>query len=126
MAATGVGEPTGTITRLRTNVGMYASSGMRLSSVDVGDDGGLVVQHRPAADTGGDREPLALPQRRDRVLVGVEAAVLLAEDERRSLRTGEPPGLDPDDLADLGQGLREPHRFVMASLCGAPQRTAPD
>ena len=32
MAAAGVGEPTGTISRLRTKVGMYASSGMRSSS----------------------------------------------------------------------------------------------
>jgi hypothetical protein len=72
------------------------------------------VQHRPAADAGRDREPLALPQWRDRVLVGAEAAVLLAEDERRTLRAGQQPGLDPDDLNQrlcVGQ-------VVMRSLCG--------
>ena len=63
-----------------------------------------------------DREPLALPQRRDRVLVGVEAAVAVAEDERRALRAGEPPGLDPDDLADLVEGLRATAQFRHAAI----------
>ncbi len=37
--------------------------------VDVFDDDGLPVEHRPAADAGAHREALAFPQRRDRVFV---------------------------------------------------------
>src|SRR5262249_57895177 len=66
---------------------------------DVGDDGGLAVEHGPAADARRHGEPLTLPQRGDGVLVDVVAAVAVAEDEGGAVGPGEPAGGPADDLA---------------------------
>ena len=56
-----------------------------LVDVDVGDDHGLPMQHRPAAHAGREREAQPLPERTDGVLVGVEALLVLAQHERRAV-----------------------------------------
>ena len=78
--------------------------------VDVLDDGGLAVEHRPAADARRHREPLPLPQRADGVLVGVVAAVAVAEDERGAVGAGEAARGAADDILHGRKvaGQREP------------------
>lgn len=76
-------------------------------AVDVGDHRRVAVEHRPAADAGPDGETAALPQRGDRVLVGVIAAVVVAEHERRAVTTGELARRGADDALQVGQGARQ-------------------
>ena len=74
---------------------------------DVLDHRRLAIQHHPAADAEIHGKPHPLPKRSDRVLVGVEAFAVVAEHERRSIRSGQASGGTADYLLDLRQAARE-------------------
>ena len=79
--------------------------------IDVGDDGGLAVQHDPAGDAVLHWEPAALPQGADGVLVDVAALVSVAQHHgdpvggARLARSGADHGGDLLDRARRGQAL---------------------
>jgi hypothetical protein len=57
--------------------------------VDILEEHRLAVEHRPAADAALEREPLALPQRLDRVFLGVVTTLTVAKHEGRAVRAGQ-------------------------------------
>jgi hypothetical protein len=76
-------------------------------AVDVLDGSRLAVQHHPAADARAEGEVLPLPERRDRVLVGVIAPVALAQDERGAVGARQPPCGASHDRLHVRDGARE-------------------
>jgi hypothetical protein len=75
--------------------------------IDVGDRDRAPMLHDPSGDAGAHRKAPAFPQRRDRVLVGVEAVVTLAQDEGDAIGTGEPARRGPDDLGSPAEVAAE-------------------
>ena len=67
----------------------------------------LPIQHRPAADTGGEREAAALPQRPDGIFLGVKAVFAIPQDERRTVGAHQVAGGVPDDVHDGLQVARQ-------------------
>ena len=90
-----------------TNVGPIGVGGHTRVEVDVGDHHRLPMAACPAADAGGERETLALPQRFDRVLFGVIALLAIAQHERRAVRPGEIARGNAHDRGDGREVARE-------------------